>query len=145
MKQRSVIGFILVVVLAYYPWLIFASGDWFRTHHQNACNRAALLKIREDLRLGDGYEMVLRRYWQHASDDLTLYSGNPRGWSVSMPLEFGATDWALLLEFTNGKLSAIKIRTADGPYPPDAPADITAVCDLRSDFDVQILQGGPIP
>jgi hypothetical protein len=44
----------------------------------NASNRAALLKIREEIRVGDGYEKTLKTHWQYASPDLRLYSGSPQ-------------------------------------------------------------------
>jgi hypothetical protein len=121
---RYVIGIVVVLITAYYCWLIFGSGDFFFSHARNALNRAAILKMRDELRPGDGYEKVLRSYWQHTSSDLQLYSGSPKSWSVSTPYQIGAREWVLRLDFTNGKLSAIRVRTADGPRPDDAPEDI---------------------
>jgi hypothetical protein len=42
-----------------------------------------------------------------------------------MPLEFGATDWCLLIDFDQGKVSAIRMRTSDGIQrkPEAAPDD----------------------
>lgn len=122
--QRLVIGIVVVLITAYYCWLIFCSGDFFSSHARNTLNRAAILKMRDELRIGDSYEKVLRSYWQHASSDLQLYAGSPKSWSVSMPPQVGAREWVLRLDFTNGRLSALKVRTVDGPHPSDAPEDI---------------------
>ena len=48
-------------------------------------------------------------------------------WYGSTPLEFDATNWVLCIEFTAGRVSALRIRTADGDWdhPPEAPADKT--------------------
>jgi hypothetical protein len=125
MKNRklifSLVGFL---VLAYYSWLIFGSGDWFFPHSKNASNRAAMIKIRDEIHLGDGYENVLRSYWLYAPKDLRLDTGSPKTWTVSMPHEFSAGDWVLWVEFADGKVSAVRVRTSDGPAPSDAPADV---------------------
>jgi len=126
MKKSRVIPILLVVlVVVTYGWWILASGEWFYTHRANAPNRAALLKIRNEIRIGDGYEKALNTYWQNASEDLRLYSGSPEIWSISMPSELGASEWVLHLDFKEGKVSGIKVRTSDGPHPPDAPEDLS--------------------
>jgi hypothetical protein len=52
---------------------------------------------------------------------------NKDRWYVSTPLEFGATNWTLWVEFSAGRVSALRIRTADGDWehPPEAPPDKT--------------------
>lgn len=126
MKQQKLIfisaGLLLV---AYYSWLLFGSGDWFFTHSKNTPNRAALLKMREEIQIGDGYEAVLKSFWQHTTRDLRLDAGGPQTWTVSMPYELAARNWVMYVEFSNGKVSALKVRTSDGPRPHDAPADVT--------------------
>ncbi|MEK6283788.1 MAG: hypothetical protein AABN95_25815 [Acidobacteriota bacterium] len=125
MKQRNLILVLIFALIAtIYGWWIFASGEWFYTHGLNASNRAALLKIREKISVGDGYEQVLKIYWQDASPDLRLNSGSPKVWSISMPWEVGAGDWVLYLDFSDDKVSAIKVRTSDGPRPGKAPDDL---------------------
>ena len=123
-RRKFIVGLIVVLVGTFYGWWILASGEWFYTHGGNASNRAALLKIREQLSVGDGYEKTLKTYWQYASPDLRLYSGSPQMWSISMPSEFGASDWVLYLDFSDGKVSAIRVRTSDGPRPSAAPNDL---------------------
>jgi hypothetical protein len=123
-KQKFIITFVAALLGAYYAWWIFASGDWFYTHPGNASNRAAILTIREELRIGDGYQKALRTYWRFASKDLRLDSGSPQTWSVSMPSEFGAREWVLYLDFSDGKVSGIRVRTSDGPRPSLAPEDV---------------------
>jgi hypothetical protein len=48
-------------------------------------------------------------------------------WYVSSPLEFGATNWILWVEFSAGRVSALRIRTPDGDWdhPPEARPDKT--------------------
>ncbi len=126
MKNHKLLIILIVILLSgYYSWLLFGSGDWFYTRGRNASNRAAILKIREAIHLGDGYEEVLNGYWQHAATDLRLYSGSRQNWSVSMPPEVGARQWVLYIDFVDGKVSAVKVRTADGPPANDAPEDVS--------------------
>ena len=128
MKRKNLISGLIVtiVLLSFYTWLFFASGDFFYTHGQNAANRTAVLKIREKLRVGDGYETALRIYWEHASDDLRLYSGSPDTWSISMPHEVGAREWVLYVDFSNSKVTTLRVRTSDGPPATDAPEDVSS-------------------
>jgi hypothetical protein len=77
-KQKFIITFVAALLGAYYAWWIFASGDWFYTYAGNASNRAAILKIREELCVSDGYKKTLMTYWQFASKDLRLDSGSPQ-------------------------------------------------------------------
>ena len=123
-KQKFIITGAAALLVAYYALWIFGSGDWFYTHARNASNRAAILKMRDDLRVGDSYDKALRIYWQYAPKDLTLYSGSPQTWSVSMPSEFSEREWVMYLDFSEGKLSGIRVRTSDGPPPSDAPEDV---------------------
>jgi hypothetical protein len=45
-------------------------------------------------------------------------------WWISTPLEFGAKNWTLSLQFADGRLSATRIRMADGDFHPSgAPTD----------------------
>jgi len=123
--QKLILSVIAAFVVAYYGWWILASGDWFYTHSRNAPNRAAILKIRDGIRVGDDYEGVLRIYWQHATTDLRIDSGSSKLWAVSMPFEMGATNWVLYLDFRDEKVSAIRVRTSDGPRPSAGPDDIS--------------------
>jgi hypothetical protein len=46
-------------------------------------------------------------------------------WSAAAPLEFGAGNWVVLIEFQGEHVSALRVRTADGVHhhPTGAPAD----------------------
>lgn len=123
-RKKFIVSFVILLIFGYYFWLLFLSGDFFYTHGRNAQNRVALLKIREEIHLGAGYETVLKVYWRNASSDLRLSAGRPDGWSISMPSEIFTTDWGLRIDFSDGKVSAMSIRNADGLHPPDAPEDI---------------------
>ena len=124
MKHKRIFTFAGLLLIAYFSWLSFFSGDFFFPHSKNHPNRVAMLKIREDIHLGAGYENVLKSYWQHASRDLRLYSGSPETWTVSMPHELGARNWVLFIEFAEGKVSGMKVRTSDGPHAHGAPPDV---------------------
>ena len=46
-------------------------------------------------------------------------------WLLSTPLEFGAQNWVLLVEFKGQQVSAVRVRTEDSfdHHPAGAPAD----------------------
>lgn len=97
----------------------------FNTHARNEMNRQALLRIRDELRIGDSRVDVLRAYSQFRTDELSLVKG-PDSWCVEMPTEFGATDWNLIVEYRENGVSAVRVRTSDGPPPSDGPDDKVA-------------------
>jgi hypothetical protein len=97
----------------------------FNTHARNEMNRQALLRIRDELRIGVSRVDVLRAYSQFRTDELSLVKG-PDSWRVEMPTEFGATDWSLIIEYRENGVSAVRVRTSDGPPPIDGPDDKVA-------------------
>ena len=126
MKRNTIIiASIGTLILGYYFWLMLLSGDFFYTYSRNAPNRAALLKIHEEIQLGDNYENVLKIYWQHESSDLRLFAENPKTWVIQTPSELTSGNWVMYIEFAEDKASAVKIKTSDGPSPSDAPQDKT--------------------
>jgi len=89
----------------------------------NAGSRTALINLQQSVNIGDSHDSVLKAYWQHSSVPLTLNPTKPELWTVSMPHEIFATDWLLYIEFVDGKVSAVRVRTSDGPRPSNAPED----------------------
>jgi hypothetical protein len=122
-RQSYITGAVIIAVVAYYSWWMFWSGDNFRLHSANAGNRAGILRLYLAVGLGDDPGKVLQTYWSLRTEDLRLDVDSPGRWSVTMPGEFGASDWTLVLEFRDGRVSAVRVRTADGPQPSEAPRD----------------------
>jgi hypothetical protein len=122
-RSHAVILVVVVLAAAYYGWWFFASGDMFHSSKRNAPNRAALLQVYETIGVGASHSEVLSAYWQHRTGDLRLFADKPAEWVVAMPLEFGASDWKLVVEFQDGRVSAVRVRTSDGPPPKDGPKD----------------------
>ena len=122
-RARAMIFVVVLAVAGYYWWWVFRSGDWLRTHASNAANRAALTQLHTEIHLGSGYEDVLRTYWRRRTAELRLAADHPTDWRVAMPVEFGAADWNLVIEFRDGLVTNVAVRTSDGPAPMDAPAE----------------------
>ena len=99
----------------------------FNTHTRNEANRQALLRIRDELSIGDSPDDVLRAYSRFRTDELSLVKGP--NWCIEMPTEFGATDWNLIIEYRENGVSAVRVRTSDGPPPSDGPTDMVAFGD----------------
>ena len=122
-KRSHVIAAIIILVVG----IVWVKGFWFtevfRTHKSNEPHRTALLQIQDAVALGASHADVLAAYWKHRTDSLRLFADRPTGWVITMPLEFGASDWKLLIEFQDGRVTAVRVRTADGPPPKDGPKD----------------------
>lgn len=122
-KRSHVIAAIVILVVG----IVWVKGFWFtevfRTHKSNEPHRTALLQIQDAVALGASHAEVLAVYWQHRTDSLRLFADRPTGWVITMPLEFGASDLKLLVEFQDDRVSAVRVRTSDGPPPKDGPKD----------------------
>ena len=57
--------------------------------------------------------------------NLEFYRDDRQRWLASSPLEFGAQNWVLIIEFHGDQVAALRIRTADSfdQRSPDAPPD----------------------
>lgn len=114
--SHVVAGLVGAVLLA--VWIRgFWFNDVFTTPGRNEPNRAALVLIRDGIQLGDSHSQVLAAYWRLRTDSLRLSAEGPGYWYISTPLEFGASNWGLVLEFRDGRIDAVRVRTADGPAP----------------------------
>jgi hypothetical protein len=122
-KRFYLIAALVLMVAAYYSWWIFSSGDNFRTHSTNALNRAAIVRLHGVLSIGAARSKVLDEYWSHRTPDLRLQVDARDRWVESMPAEFGATDWTLIVQFRDSVVSAVRVRTADGLRPAEGPPD----------------------
>jgi len=97
---------------------------WFlRNQLVNPLNRAALLSLQMGLEPGQPAEVVREKFRAIGNAALRLHENSPRDWFVRMPMEWGGSDWLLLVEFTDGKVSAIRVRNSDGVQPAGAPQD----------------------
>lgn len=121
--SHFIVTIVLLVFVGNALRVIFWSGDVLFTHERNTPNRVALIELREAIDLGASYLEVLSAYWRLRTIDLTLGVEDPATWVVATPLEFLATNWEMFIEFRDGKVAAIRIKTAKGNPPKDGPAD----------------------
>jgi hypothetical protein len=133
-RPRFIVTAVVTLVTSYFFWWIFLSGDVFSTHEHNSPKRAALVQLRDAIDLGASYSEVLAAYWRLRTLHLTLGVEDPATWVVSTPLEFLVTNWEMFIEFRDGKVTAVRIRTAKGNPPKNGPADkgVGAVAALMS-------------
>lgn len=118
---------VIIAVMALVVGIVWVRGFWFtevfRTHKSNEPQRAAILQIRDAVALDSPCSEVLAAYWEHRTDSLRLFADSATNWVITMPFEFGASDWNLRIEFQGGRVSAVRVRTSDGPPPKDGPTD----------------------
>jgi hypothetical protein len=58
-------------------------------------------------------------------DELALHQESPNEWSVEAPMQFGAKNWILYIEFRDSKITGLRVRTANSKneHPTNAPED----------------------
>jgi hypothetical protein len=105
----------------------------FGNRLRNRGSREALALIMNTLSPGDSQERVREVFASHRTYRLRLRERSEDYWEMTMPLEFGATDWCLLVDFDEGKVSAIRMRTSDGIHrrPEAAPDDKVSSASLN--------------
>jgi hypothetical protein len=56
---------------------------------------------------------------------LRFHTDDPNTWLAFAPYEFGAQNWALVIEFEKGRVLALRVRTEDSlkSHPAEAPRD----------------------
>lgn len=125
--SRSLIreGVILLGMLGFFLWLFFFSGRFFHSHTSNASNRSALVQLHQAIQLDSSASEVRELFERYSTPQLKLYDERVTDWQIRMPMELGAADWKLLLDFRDGKVVRVRLLTADGPPPKDGPPDKT--------------------
>ncbi|MGZ8920269.1 MAG: hypothetical protein ACXW3L_04735 [Limisphaerales bacterium] len=66
---------------------------------------------------------VRELFQKYSTQQLRLHDERPEDWVIRMPMEFGASDWKLFLDFRDGKAVGVRLRTADEPPPRNGPPD----------------------
>lgn len=102
--------------------LIWRGCSDYLTHKKNEYNREALVKMHQELEFGQRAEEIKAVYEKYKTEDLNLEMSQ-KGAYISMPLEIGAMDWNLMVDFSGGKITKVWIRTSDGPKPKDSSPD----------------------
>jgi hypothetical protein len=115
-------GFVGAVMFASIALLAWMNHMIAEAHERNAPNRAALLAIHTNVVVGASEAEAKSLIERFSTPQLNLGSDSEhiRVW---MPFEVGAGDWCLQIRLSSGFVSAIQMRTSDGPAPADGPPD----------------------
>lgn len=101
------------------------AGFWFTevfaAHAKNEENRERLKSFHSSIEIGDSHIDVLTKIWHPADHDLRIRVDSPELWSITMPSEFLATHWGMILRFADARLIEVETRNADGHFPPVLP------------------------
>ena len=114
----------LLVAIGAVLYLLFGPM-LFHTHHER--NSAEVRALFESLDLGMTREQVRQAMDPRKYSHLEFRHDDGQWWSAETPMEFGAGNWVLAIEFQGDHVSMLRIRTADGDqdyhHPEDAPPD----------------------
>lgn len=113
---------VVIAVLGYFVW-----STLFESRMLNVSSKTALVEMHSRIQLGDS-EAGVRALVDDLRTDRTMLRTNLflNTWEVSMPLELGATDWVLFIQYAPEQtVSAVALRTSDGIHlrPKNAPPD----------------------
>jgi hypothetical protein len=107
--------------------MIALDPEWFKnlSGSNRDRNQRELLTLHEALALGITQQEVRVLVKQPAFTHLKLFGDSAHSvWWIQTPLEFGAQNWTLGLQFTDGRLTATRVRMEDGDFhPTGAPRD----------------------
>jgi hypothetical protein len=115
-------GFVGAVLFTFMALIAVMNRKIAQAHERNAPNRAALLAIHTNVVVGAPEAEAKGLIERFSTPQLKLGSDSEhiRVW---MPFEVGAGDWCLQIHLSNGVVSAVQMRTSDGPAPVAGPAD----------------------
>jgi hypothetical protein len=114
-------------------WWLFFSGSVLATPKTNAPNRVALTAMHREITLGDTYEAAMETFYRHRTGTTKLLVLKPQLLRVNTPLELGARNWVLLIEFEGGKVSAVRMRESDfASTSPQVPSPLGSPKDKAS-------------
>ncbi|MFC1703331.1 hypothetical protein ACFL1E_00915 [Candidatus Omnitrophota bacterium] len=122
---------IVITAVSLFVIVLLAGNTLFLNKILNQDDKKALITIMENLQIGDEKERVENIFSRHRTDALELkksedYEGwEENQWLIQMPVEFGATDWILWIEFVDEKVASLKIRLHDSKdlKPKGTPPD----------------------
>jgi hypothetical protein len=119
-KAESGMTLLVLGVIGFMIWEIVAEPLYNRDIY-----RAQVLGLFESVEPGMARQQVRNAMDVGKYPDLRFRQEDAEGWSASAPHEFGATNWILRIDFQDERVSAVRIRTADGDFdhPAKAPPD----------------------
>ena len=130
-KKTLLLNILLSAVTVLFLWGIGKNFYDKMGFSKKPAPRAEMRVLLKSLQLEDSAADVTRKFGAGGFRHLKLRTTNSRRWAVDTPLEFGAKNWTLFLEFdANAKLAAIRLRTPDGLDIP--PRDIDFVDRVRA-------------
>ena len=139
MMKKRILKFSLVFIALLFVF-VCSAVVWihsFPSHESNKQNREALIRIFNKLDLGNTEQSVRNIYNEHKTNDLGLSTDDRGEWCISMPYEFGSTDWRIYLTFEKSHLTKAMIRTMDGPKPNGSPDDKTV--DINTNTEITVV------
>ena len=122
MRKREIgVAVLIVGVLAAILWDPIVAPFLNRERY-----RGEVRTLYENLYLGMAKERVRHEMDSGKYPDLEFHRDGQL-WLASAPLEFGARNWVLAIEFQDDQVSAIRVRKGDGlqefHHPVEAPPD----------------------
>ena len=123
---------VVVAVLGYFVW-----STLFESRMLNSSSKTAVVEMHRRIQLGDS-EAGVHALVDDLKTDRTMLRTKLflDTWEVSMPLELGATDWVLFVQYDPEQtVSAVALRTSDGIHlrPKNAPPDKGAFSPPKTD------------
>ena len=99
----------------------------FGARYLNTSSKEALRRMHEELNVGFSKDEVLSVYERNKTARTKFVTDSWKDtWDISMPFEFGATDWVLYVQFDcSAKVTSLVMRTSDGIHnrPRSSPQD----------------------
>ena len=139
MKKTLALNLVLGVATLLFAWAMGRNIYDKMGFVKKPAPRAEMRVLLKSLQLEDSAAQVQRRFNAAGFKTLKIDTRNSWLWSIDTPIEFGAKNWKLFLEFddntklnANAKLAAIRLRTPDGTNI--RPRDIDFPDRVRSDW-----------
>ena len=119
------------------PAILWILRPMILAHIQAGDARSEVLEVFSTIPGTASKEEIERIVTSGGHSHLRLVKVSPSEWLVETPLQFGAGNWVLWIEFEGQEIRALRVRTADSKevLPERAPPDRTFRQNLRSSYN----------
>jgi hypothetical protein len=122
-RDQWQVAVVVAITLGLMAWILrdHISAGWHAKEAQQE-----LVAFTSELSLGMTRDEVRRRFSAKSRSFRDLQEVDGKVALVGTPLTFGATNWQAWLDFTDQRLSSVRIRTLDGEHskPNGSPPDV---------------------
>lgn len=116
--------YIVIIIALFFTSFLLLNSTQIKVFN-NKTYHSYIINIMSELNIGDEREKIEKIMCSFENSQIRLVKEADKKWVIETPLEFGASNWILIIDFYDNKITSLRIRTEDSVLnkPHDAPPD----------------------